>query len=111
MFQLNVNLAPENSRKPLRRAAFKGHEAVEKLLLARDNIDERIEGEGIILYFAVKRRYEAEVRILLKKRVVVDVRDKKDQTALYSAAIIKHEAVIKLLLENGLEIKAVDKNR
>jgi ankyrin repeat protein len=86
---------------PLSWAAENGHEAVVKLLLAKDGVDPDSKSSSgrTPLSWAAKNGHEAVVKLLLAKDGVdPDSKDSFGQTPLSWAAQDGHEAVVKLLL-------------
>src|ERR1700722_42185 len=100
----NGAMADSKSRKgrsPLSIAAENGHEAVVKLLLARDDVDadsKHSDGQTP-LSWAAAGGHEAVVKLLLARDDVDgDSKDSLGSTPLMWAAACGHEAVVKLLL-------------
>jgi ankyrin repeat protein len=94
-------------------AAEKGHEAVVKLLLAKDDVDpdskDRLFGQKP-LSWAAGNGHEAVVKLLLEKDGVDPDSNGGwlDRTPLSWAAENGHEAVVKLLLNNKADVDAED---
>src|SRR3984957_17839034 len=90
-----------DGRSPLSISAENGHEAVVKLLLARDDVDtdsEDLNGRTP-LSWAAERGREAVVKLLLAQDDIDTYsEDSNGQTPLSCAARNGHEAVVKLLL-------------
>jgi ankyrin repeat protein len=109
----NPDLWDSYSKTPLSWAAERGHEAVVKLLLAKDAVD--INSKDLYgwtaLSWAAERGHEAVVKLLLAKDAV-DINPKGSEsrwTALSLAAERGHEAVVKLLLaKDGVNINSKD---
>ncbi|KAI9763674.1 MAG: hypothetical protein M1839_006322, partial [Geoglossum umbratile] len=103
---VNTNAIDEDGRTPLWLAAEKRHEAIVKLLLAKDGVDinsKDFEYGQTPLSRAAGGGHEAVVKLLLAKDGV-DINPKDfeyGQTPLSRAAGGGHEAVVKLLLETG----------
>jgi hypothetical protein len=99
-------------RTPLSYAAENGHEAVVKLLLAKDgvNLNYMDQFDETPLLFAVENGHEAVVKLLLAKDGV-DLNSKSiyDRTPLSHAVGNGHEAVVKLLLaKDGVDLNSKD---
>ncbi|MCJ1270547.1 hypothetical protein MMC22_010444 [Lobaria immixta] len=74
------------------------------------DLNQRDDNGKTALIWAVQRRHEVMVRLLLEKGADVKARDKKGQTALREAALNGHVAVVRLLLERRANIEAKDKD-
>ena len=97
----NPSVIDSKHETPLSQAAANGHEAVFRLLLAKDGVDpEYKNGFGRTpLLWAAANGHEAVVRLLLAKDSVdPDPRDDNGQTPLSWATANGHEAVVRLLL-------------
>ena len=79
-------------------------------LKRRIDLNQRDDSGKTALIWAVQRRHEVMVRLLLEKGADVKARDKKGQTALREAALNGHVAVVRLLLERRANIEAKDKD-
>jgi len=101
-------------KTPLSRAAGNGHEAVVKLLLAKDGVELNSEDEfhQTPLSHAAENGHEAVVKLLLAKDgVELNSKDEFHQTPLSHAAGNGHEAAVKLLLaKDGVELNSKDDN-
>ncbi|KAI9781882.1 MAG: hypothetical protein M1839_005676 [Geoglossum umbratile] len=113
----NPDLEDSSRRTPLSWAAERGHEAVVKLLLAKDGVDINSKdsyGGQTPLSLAAERGHEAVVKLLLAKDGV-DINSKDSyggQTPLWWAVERGHEAVVKLLLaKDGVDINSKDSYR
>ncbi|KAI9774450.1 MAG: hypothetical protein M1839_001733 [Geoglossum umbratile] len=110
----NPDVRNSYGETPLLWAAQKGHEAVVKLLLAKDGVDINSKdsrwGQTPLSWAAWEGR-EAVVKLLLEKDGA-DINSKDSnlgQTPLTWAAQRGHEAVVKLLLEkDGVDINSKD---
>ncbi|MCJ1313277.1 hypothetical protein MMC25_006954, partial [Agyrium rufum] len=89
-------------RSPLSWAAERGHEAVVKLLVERDDVEaDSKDGSGQSpLSWAALIGHEAVVKLLVERDdVEADSKDDDGRSPLSWAASIGHEAVVKLLVE------------
>jgi ankyrin repeat protein len=99
--------------KVLKYAMNKGHEALVKLLIVRDNVDVNIKVSGqTLLSWAAENGHEAVVKLLLEKGAELEAKDMFGQTPLSQAVRAGNgrEAVVKMLLEKGAELEAKDKD-
>ena len=104
-----LNSEDKSGKTPLSLAAAKGHEAVVKLLLSRDDVaaDSPDEDDWTPLFWAAMNGHEAVVKLLLSRDdVAADSQQEGGRTPLSWAAANGHEAVVKLLL--GRDDVAVD---
>ena len=107
-----VNSKDEFGRTSLSWAAFEGHEAVVKLLLARHDVEADLKDAWgrTPLSWAAESGRKAVVKLLMERKgVEVDSKDEQGQTPLSRAAMNGHEAVVKLLMERkGVEVDSKD---
>ncbi|KAI7385771.1 hypothetical protein KC336_g17904 [Hortaea werneckii] len=100
----HVNQRDSDGRTPLWWAAYSGHEAVVRLLLATGKVDANLadfRGETALLA-AADAGHEAVVRLLLAaSEVDVNPADTYGRTALWFAASRGQEAMVQLLLATG----------
>jgi ankyrin repeat protein len=92
----------DNSRTALSYAAERGHEAVVKLLLGRNDVKkDPTDGHGRTpLSWAAAKGQEMVIKLLLDQdEVKPDCKDINGQTPLLKAALNGEEAAVKLLLE------------
>ena len=97
-----VELKDESYRTPLVWAAERGHEAVVRLLIERDDVDVNIKGDfgETPLFVAAGNGHEAIVRLLIERNDIdVKARGIYGWTPLYVAAKNGHEAIVRLLIE------------
>ncbi|OBT82165.1 hypothetical protein VE02_10024 [Pseudogymnoascus sp. 03VT05] len=102
MFDSCACILDEGGRTPLCWAAERGHEAVVKLLVEREDVvaDSKDEDGRTPLCYAAERGNEAVVKLLVEREdVVADSKDEGGRTLLCWAAESGHEAVVKLLVE------------
>ncbi|KAL8756771.1 MAG: hypothetical protein Q9184_004385, partial [Pyrenodesmia sp. 2 TL-2023] len=98
---ITANSRDGSDRTPLLWAAENGHEAVVKLLLARDDVEadsKDIYYSQTPLSWAAENGHEAVVKILLARDVEANSKNTFGQTPLWRAAENGYEAVVKLLL-------------
>ncbi|KAF8421814.1 ankyrin repeat-containing domain protein [Tirmania nivea] len=107
-----ADLHDDTGRSPLSWAAQKGHEAVVRLLLERNdvNVDAKDNRGRTPFSWAAGGGHEAIVRLLLARNDVdVNAKDNCDQSPLSWAAGSGKEAVVRLLLEqNNVDVVAED---
>lgn len=84
-------------------AAKKGHEAVVKFLMERDDVYFRNENREMALFHAARKGQEAVVKLLLEKNVGPNSSNDNGYTPLSMAAHVGHETVVKLLLEQNVD--------
>ncbi|XXH04158.1 Peptide chain release factor 1, mitochondrial [Hypoxylon texense] len=104
--QISIDLDPKDSlgRTPLSWAAWEGHDAVVKLLLATGQVEVNLKDNygRTPLSWAAAEGHEALVTMLLDTdQVEVDCMDVRGRTPLSWAAKEGNEAVVKLLLATG----------
>ncbi|MCJ1355050.1 MAG: hypothetical protein MMC33_005041 [Icmadophila ericetorum] len=102
-----------SGRTPLSSAASKGHLAVVKLLLERNDVDvDSKDNCGCTaLRYAAESGYETVVKLLLERDVDINCKDNRGRTALIYAALEGHETVVKLLSErDDVNMDSKDKN-
>ena len=100
-----VNSKDEFGRTSLSWAAFEGHEAVVKLLLARHDVeaDSKDAWGRTPLSWAAESGSKAVAKLLVARSdVEVDPKDKQGQTPLSRAAMNGHEAVVEFLESTNL---------
>jgi hypothetical protein len=91
-------------------AAWRGHEAVVRLLLDRGaDVDAKDEYGWTALRKVAVRGREAVVQQLLDRGADVNARTNERRTALRKMTEKRHEAVVQLLLDLGADINARDK--
>ena len=88
-------------KTPLAYAAWRGYEAVVKLLLDTNKVDIDSKDNDALapLLWAAKCGHEAVVKLLLDKGAKKETENEEGRTPLSLAAEKGHEAVVKLLLE------------
>ncbi|KAI9781623.1 MAG: hypothetical protein M1839_005840 [Geoglossum umbratile] len=99
--EYNPDLQDSDGRTPLSWAAWNGHGAVVKLLLATEKVDldSKDSDRRTPLLQAAQKGHEAVVKLLLPmEKVDLDSKDSGGRTPLSWAAWNGHEAVVKLLL-------------
>ncbi|KAF8421782.1 ankyrin repeat-containing domain protein [Tirmania nivea] len=99
-----ADLHDDTGRSPLSWAAGRGHQAVVKLLLERNDVDVDASDEDgqSPLSWAAKNGHEAVVQLLLERNDVdVNAKGKGGRSPLSWAAENGHEAVVQLLLERN----------
>ena len=109
----SMELKDDNGRTPLSWAAERGHEAVVRLLVKRDDVDINAkDNEGITpLIFAAVSGHKGVVQPLIERDdIEVNAKDGTGKTALIWAAGYGYEAVVRQLLieRNDVEINARD---
>ncbi|KAI9765361.1 MAG: hypothetical protein M1840_007441 [Geoglossum simile] len=108
----NLNLQDSYGQTPLSWAAQGGHEAVVKLLLAKDGVDINSSeyGRRTALSLAAGGGHGAVVKLLLAKDGIdINSSDDGRRTALSWAAWGGHEAAVKLLLATeGVDVDSKD---
>jgi ankyrin repeat protein len=101
-------------RTPLFWAVENGHDAVVKLLLAKEDVDPNSKGpyDQTPLLIAAENGHEAVVKLLLAKDSVnPNSRDSYSRTPLSCAVENGHEAVVKLLLaKDGVDLNFRDRD-
>ncbi|GEM_PF-6841755 len=105
---IDPNAKDEYGQTALYRAARYGDiDAVNRLLKAGANANERIGEDGLTsLYIASQNGYTQIVHALLMAKADVDAAW-KGQTPLFVAAKKGHISIVRLLLENGADVNAV----
>ena len=95
-----TNPKDSHGRTPLFYAAKNRHEAVVKLLLARDDVDvnSRDDNGTTPLLDAAEYGHEAVVKLLIVRDVEMNSQDQNGRTPLSYAAECGHEAIVKLLV-------------
>ena len=110
----DIELKDERKRTPLSWAAESGHEAVVRLLIARDDIDVNAKDKygWTSLSRAAENGHEAVVRLLIARDDIdVNAKDNYGWTSLSWAAENGHEAVVRLLLaRDDIDVNAKDNN-
>lgn len=102
-------------RCTLHWAAWRGHEALFKLLLNKDVSIEcpddahHCHSQETVLHFAAFQGSEAIVKLLLDKGANINQTEETGTTPLHFAAMAGNEKVVRLLLEKGAEVAAVDR--
>lgn len=105
------NKRDSEGREALWYAAFRGHEAVVRLLLDRGASPSAKNKDGMTaLHWAAIGRHEAVVKLLLDRGADTNAEDKDGRMALHMAAFQGHEAVVRLLLDRGADVNAKDKD-
>ncbi|KAF4965715.1 hypothetical protein FSARC_6498 [Fusarium sarcochroum] len=102
-----------SGRTLLSRAVQRGHQAVVKVLLARDNIlaDLKDKNGQTPLSLAARRGHDAVVRLLADRNdVITDSKDRHGQTPLSWAARQGHDSVVKLLIDRK-DVRADSKDK
>ena len=110
--KVDINAADKKRRTPLSLAAWKGKEAIVRLLLERDDIDiNAVDNRGRSPFtLAANRGHEAIVRLLIIKDLDVNATDNYGWTPLSWVAWKGNEAVLRLLIErDDININAADK--
>jgi ankyrin repeat protein len=107
--EVDVDSKDDYYKTPLSWAAWKGHEAVVKLLLAcKVDVDSKDDDNRTPLSWAAWEGHEAVVKLLLACKVDVDSKDDYYNTPLSLAAWKGHEAVVKLLLACKVDVDSKD---
>lgn len=92
----------------LRTAAFKGYEAIVKLLIDNGaNVHAEDEDYGIALHEASYHGQKAIVKLLIDNGVNINPESVDYVDALHSASSQGHEAIVKLLLDRGANVNAL----
>ncbi|KAI8649781.1 HET domain-containing protein [Fusarium keratoplasticum] len=107
---VEADLKDKDGQTALSYAVKGNHEAVVKMLLARNDVETNMKDKDgwTLLWWAVKNRYNTVVKLLLEKGADLESKDVDGPTPLGWAAENGHDTVVKLLLEKGADLESKD---